>query len=196
MFVLQAPPFGVQAHIPNPEMMILQMPEQQSRSLLHTLLFGVQVHDPFTQLPWQQLLFALQFPPAGEQHIPLVQAIPFAQPFPQLPQLLESLLRSLQAPLQQADVVPVQTVPHAPQLWISLCSLTLGLAKTQGTAESRCNSLESLTPRGSSRQSFGELVEAGRTHGLLLRIRCRCQECRGRQNSTGCRRTDCKMIRR
>lgn len=58
------------------------------------------------------------------QHIPFMQTMPDAQACPQLAQLLGSLLRSLQAPEQQAGVVPVQTWPQAPQLFLSLCSLT------------------------------------------------------------------------
>jgi hypothetical protein len=40
------------------------------------------------------------------------------QVLPQEPQLLLSLLKSLQLPLQQAGVVPVQVVPQEPQLLV------------------------------------------------------------------------------
>ena len=41
----------------------------------------------------------------------------------QLPQLLASLLKSLQLPLQQAGVVPVQVVPQVPQLLVVVTSV-------------------------------------------------------------------------
>lgn len=43
-----------------------------------------------------------------------------------------------------------------------------GLAQTQGPAECRCNSLESLATGGTSRQPFGELVKSGGVHDILL----------------------------
>jgi len=45
-----------------------------------------------------------------------MQLAPVAQTLPQVLQLLLSLLRSLQAPPQQAGVVPVQVLPQVLQL--------------------------------------------------------------------------------
>jgi hypothetical protein len=60
----------------------------------------------FWQAPWLQ--------------VSVVQSLPSSQLLPQVPQLLGSLARSTQAPLQQPGVVPsVQTLPQAPQLLTS-----------------------------------------------------------------------------
>lgn len=56
-------------------------------------------------------------------HFPSQQTCPGLQTVPQAPQLVTSLLRSLQTPPQQAGVVPLQTSLHAPQLPTSLCRL-------------------------------------------------------------------------
>jgi len=46
---------------------------------------------------------------------------------PQVPQLLGSLLRSAQVPLQQAGVVPLQVLPHEPQLLVVFKSVQVPL---------------------------------------------------------------------
>lgn len=80
-------------------------------------------HSPLEQLPEQQSPFPLQEPLVLQQ-MPFWQFWPDEQALPHEPQLLLSLLRSLQLLLQQAGVVPVQVVPQAPQLLTSVCSLT------------------------------------------------------------------------
>ena len=71
--------------------------------------------------PWLEglhwlALVQLAFNPK-QTHCPLWH-VPDEQTMPQAPQLLGSLLRSLQLPLQQAGVVPVHVVPQEPQLLV------------------------------------------------------------------------------
>lgn len=91
------------------------------------LTWLVGQHKPALQLPEQQSLFCAQVEPFWwqvETQVPLVQVCPVAQACPQAPQLLVSLLRSLQAPAQQAGVVPMQTWPQVPQFFGLVFRLT------------------------------------------------------------------------
>lgn len=55
----------------------------------------------------------------GDVQVPLLQVCPLLQVLPQLPQWLVSVCR-LRQPPEQHDVPPVQTLPHAPQLLLSV----------------------------------------------------------------------------
>jgi hypothetical protein len=52
----------------------------------------------------------------GQTHLPALQYWPPEQAFPQAPQLLLSLWRSLHPPLQQELAQAGQALPHLPQL--------------------------------------------------------------------------------
>ena len=49
-----------------------------------------------------------------------LQQTPVVQTLPQLPQFVESLIKSVHCPKQHAGIWPVQTLPHEPQLVRSL----------------------------------------------------------------------------
>ena len=87
--------------------------------------------EPHTLAVAQQLLFRQVWPEGQAQvslqagrgghtalHVPFTQFWPSGQTFPQAPQLLTSLLRSLQWPLQHSGVVPVQVAPQVPQFCV------------------------------------------------------------------------------
>jgi hypothetical protein len=96
---------------------------------------------PLLQLPEQQSLFPLQVPPLVVQevtHVLFLQVWPDGQVLPHFPQLLTSLLRSLQLPLQQAGVVPVQVVPQEPQLLVVFRSVHVPLQQPCPEGQGQC----------------------------------------------------------
>src|SRR5205823_12649714 len=93
----------------------LQIVPQEPQFLLSLL---VSTQAPLQQDPLEQQVVPQSGVPPEQRHVPPWQVEPPWQTLPQLPQLLLSVLTSLQVPLQQACPEPqlVHMAPPVPQV--------------------------------------------------------------------------------